>query len=374
MSALLSSYAAQRSAGREYPEASHKDHRGDFERDRDRILHCAAFRKLECKTQVFVNYEGNFSRTRLTHTLEVAQIARGIARRLRLNEDLTEAIALAHDLGHTPFGHTGEQELDRLMTGYGGFEHNLQSFRVVTELEDHHPGYPGLNLTYEVRKGLLKHSAGNSYIPEGFVSEHQPSLEAQIVDLADEIAYTSHDLDDGLNCGLITVEQLQDVPLWRSTWKQMIAKHGVCTGPILRYRTVSALISAAIDDLAVTTQLNLKDASIRTVADVRDATTRLVSFSSHMAAERLPLKQFLFANLYRHPQVDRSCQEAAHMLGILFRAYTKTPLMLPDSQRRHITRRGLHRTVADHLASLTDRLALQEYLTLISGLNPHPKE
>ncbi|HWI41664.1 MAG TPA: deoxyguanosinetriphosphate triphosphohydrolase, partial [Verrucomicrobiae bacterium] len=248
-----------RSRGRRHTE-EHRDARPAFERDRDRIIHCAAFRRLEYKTQVFVNHEGDYYRTRLTHSLEVAQIGKAIARNLRLNEELTEALALAHDLGHTPFGHTGEDVLNRLMEGHGGFEHNLQSFRVVDELEEKYPGFNGLNLSWEVLEGIVKHSspydrpaaAVRDYLP-GVV----PTLEAQIINYADEIAYNNHDIDDGLKSGYITLEQLEEVPLWRETRRSIAAKHRSLDEERLKYQTISALIGYLIGDVVATTRESL---------------------------------------------------------------------------------------------------------------------
>ncbi|RLA84831.1 MAG: deoxyguanosinetriphosphate triphosphohydrolase, partial [Deltaproteobacteria bacterium] len=279
----LAPYAARSSSsrGRRYPE-EFKDDRPAFERDRDRIIHSAAFRRLEYKTQVFVNHEGDYYRTRLTHSLEVAQIARGIARKLKLNEELTEAIALAHDLGHTPFGHAGEAALDRLMAPYGGFEHNLQSLRVVERLEEKYPDFPGLNLTFETREGLAKHSSYHDRPRPKELLEYElelsPTLEAQIINLADEIAYNNHDIDDGLESGLIPFDELMEVPLWQEVYGRIEAKHPQASPRAKKYTAISHLIGLLIQDVVAQTQRNIKESGVETLEDVRRVGRNLVSY------------------------------------------------------------------------------------------------
>ncbi|HEY6006700.1 MAG TPA: deoxyguanosinetriphosphate triphosphohydrolase, partial [Geobacteraceae bacterium] len=305
----LAGYAAQstNSRGRKHPEEL-RDHRPAFERDRDRIIHCAAFRRLEYKTQVFVNHEGDYYRTRLTHSLEVAQIGKAIARLLRLNEELTEALALAHDLGHTPFGHTGEEVLNHLMEGHGGFEHNLQSFRVVAELEERYPGFNGLNLSWEVLEGIIKHTSPYDR-PLGIVDEFRPgvvpTLEAQIINFADEIAYNNHDIDDGLKSGYITLAQLQEVEVWQEVFESVGARYPGIEPERRKYQTISALIGLYIRDLTESTRANLDAHAIRTTADLVQVNRQMVSFSPELERKNRQLKRFLMGNLYRHYKVER---------------------------------------------------------------------
>ncbi|GFO55221.1 deoxyguanosinetriphosphate triphosphohydrolase-like protein [Geomonas sp. Red276] len=364
----LAGYAARSntSRGRKYHE-EFRDNRPAFERDRDRIIHCAAFRRLEYKTQVFVNHEGDYYRTRLTHSLEVAQIGKGIARRLGLNEELTETLALAHDLGHTPFGHTGEEVLNRLMQGAGGFEHNLQSLRVVDELEERHPNFNGLNLSWEVREGIAKHSSQYDtplHPYAEFLPGVVPTVEAQLINLADEIAYNNHDIDDGLKSGYINLAQLKKVSLWEEVHEGILRKYpsidverGVC-------QTVSALIGVLINDLVVTTAANIERLGIKTQEDVRRVNKQLVFFSDTMAERNAELKRFLFQNLYRHYKVERMRVKAERYLGELFETYVKHPTLLPSKHQAKMERDGRERVICDYIAGMTDRFALDEFKRL----------
>ncbi|MDT8420756.1 MAG: deoxyguanosinetriphosphate triphosphohydrolase [Desulfuromonadales bacterium] len=365
----LAEYAArsEESRGREFYEP-YKDDRLMYERDRDRIIHSAAFRRLEYKTQVFVNHEGDYYRTRLTHSLEVAQIARGIARALRLNEDLVEALALAHDLGHTPFGHTGEHVLNRLMESCGGFEHNRQSLRIVETLEQRYPGFDGLNLSWETREGIIKHSSdydnAGDYAIKRFGPELQPTLEAQIIDLADEIAYNNHDIDDGLKAGYIRLEELSGVELWQQTY-MMIAE--TCPGLDRKrhvLQTISHLIGRLIHDLVETTRSRISDSGIRTLEDVRSQPASTVSLSREMAELNGELKQFLLEKLYRHHKVERMRVKAERFLNLLFENYLENPSLLPERHQQRFERFGIERVICDYIASMTDRYAQDEYKRL----------
>lgn len=365
----LAPYAARSgdSRGRRHPE-KFKDARPAFERDRDRIIHCAAFRRLEYKTQVFVNHEGDYYRTRLTHSLEVAQIARGIARRLALNEDLTEALALAHDLGHTPFGHTGEEVLNRLMTGAGGFEHNRQSLRIVEVLEQRYPGFDGLNLCWETREGIIKHAGdydrpGNDAASE-FEPHRQPTLEAQIIDLADEIAYNNHDIDDGLKAGYITLKELSEVALWQETFSRVGRKYPGLGETRQIYQTISHLIGALIEDLVVATSRHLNQLQIDSLEAVCRQPRPLVAFSEAIAAKNKELKQFLGQRLYHHYKVERMRVKAERFLTLLFESYLEHPSLLPLPEQTRCERFGARRVICDYLAGMTDRFALDEYKRL----------
>lgn len=354
------------SRGRRYPEAS-GDPRPVFERDRDRIIHCAAFRRLEYKTQVFLNHEGDYYRTRLTHSLEVAQIGKAIARRLRLNEDLTEALALAHDLGHTPFGHTGEEVLNHLMQGHGGFEHNYQSFRVVDTLEQRYPDFDGLNLSWEVREGILKHSTPHdvpTMILDEFLPGVVPSVEAQLINYADEIAYNNHDIDDGLKSGYLTLELLQGVALWARMAERVRQRYPAIDDRRLVARTVSALIGMQIIDICETTWSNIQRLGIKSLDDLRRVNQVVVHFSPAVEEENQALKRFLREQLYRHHKVDKMRVKAEHVLSRLFETYINRPNLLSPKYRRRIDQDGLPRTVADYLAGMTDRYALDDYRVL----------
>jgi len=354
------------SRGRKHPE-EFRDNRPAFERDRDRIIHCAAFRRLEYKTQVFLNHEGDYYRTRLTHSLEVAQIGKAIARKLHLNEDLTEALALAHDLGHTPFGHTGEEVLDQLMAGQGGFEHNYQSFRVVDELEERYPGFDGLNLSWEVREGILKHSTSHDTPGETraeFLPGTVPSIEAQLINYADEIAYNNHDIDDGLKSGYLTLELLKQVELWESTCAAVRERYPAIDDKRLVYQTISALIGMQIADICTNTVSNLERHGIATQDDLRRVNRVVVHFSPAVEEENLLLKRFLKEKLYRHYKVDKMRVKAEHVLTRLFETYVRRPNLLPPKYQRRIERNGVERVVADYIAGMTDRYALDEFKRL----------
>jgi len=365
----LAPYAAHsaRSRGRHHME-SFKDDRPAFERDRDRIIHCAAFRLLEYKTQVFVNHEGDYYRTRLTHSLEVAQIARGIARRLQLNEDLTEALALAHDLGHTPFGHTGEETLNALMADFGGFEHNRQSLRIVEVLEERYPGFNGLNLSWETREGIIKHSSeydcGTTPEVAAYEPQNRPTLEAQIIDLADEIGYNNHDIDDGLKAGLIRLDELAQVELWRETWMLVAGKYPGLAEERHVYQTISHLIGIFIDDVIATTRTHLADFNIVDQEQVRLHARPLVRFSPELQRKNKLLKQFLFHHLYRHYKVERMRVKADRFLTMLFESYRKNPTLLPRREQEKFDLYGRERVICDYIAGMTDRFALDEFKRL----------
>jgi dGTPase len=355
------------SKGRRYPE-EFKDDRPAFERDRDRIIHCAAFRRLEYKTQVFVNHEGDYYRTRLTHSLEVAQIARGIARKLRLNEELTEAIALAHDLGHTPFGHAGEDALDALMADYGGFEHNLQSLRVVELLEERYPLFRGLNLTFETREGLAKHSSFHDSPPAEDLSDYEmklsPTLEAQIINVADEIAYNNHDIDDGLESNLIHRDELMEVPLWQEVFGRVEKKYPGATLQAKTYTAISSLIGLLIQDVVAQTQRNIDDAGITTAEDVRRIGRGMVNYSPSAQKESDHLKGFLHERLYHHWRVERMRIKAERFISELFKAYVETPALISGRYRARMDEEPIPRMVCDYIAGMTDRFALDEYKKL----------
>lgn len=362
----LAEYAAQSDAsrGRRHNEV-YKDDRPAYERDRDRIIHCAAFRRLEYKTQVFVNHEGDYYRTRLTHSLEVAQIGRGISRRLRLNEDLVETLALSHDLGHTPFGHTGEEVLNRLMIPYGGFEHNRQSLRIVENLEERYPDFNGLNLSWEAREGIIKHSSDYD-LPDGSGYEEycpglRPTLEAQIIDLADEIAYNNHDIDDGLKSGYLEPKALMDIDIWAETYARVAQKYPSLPEDRQILQTISHLIGFLILDLVEQTRANLDMAGIRSLNDVRDYGANLVKFSAVTATRNRELKGFLYKNLYRHYKVERMRIKAERFLTMLFENYLKNPSLLPRNYQDKYELYGRERVVCDYIAGMTDRYALDEY-------------
>ncbi len=364
----LAPYASDptRSRGRRFEEAP-TPHRSAFQRDRDRIVHSTAFRRLVYKTQVFLNHEGDLFRTRLTHSLEVAQLGRSIARPLGLDEDLVEAIALAHDLGHTPFGHAGQDALDECMGPYGGFEHNLQSLRVVDQLEERYPRFDGLNLSFETREGILKHcSHANAERLEArepggvgrrFLDRTQPSLEAQLCNLADEIAYNAHDVDDGLRSGLITREQLELVPLFEGYLREVVRAHPTLAGRRLAYEVIRLMLSAQVHDVIDTTGQALRDEAPRDADAVR-ATSPLVRFSLEMRRGSTELKRFLFQNLYRHPQVVETTGLAKQVVRELFAAYLACPTDMPAA---YAAQDDLPRAIADYIAGMTDRFAGREH-------------
>jgi len=341
--------------------------RNAFQRDRDRIVHSTAFRRLVYKTQVFLNHEGDLFRTRLTHSIEVAQLARSIARSLRLHEDLVEAIALAHDLGHTPFGHAGQDALNACMAEHGGFEHNLQSLRVVDALEHRYPDHDGLNLSFETREGILKHcSAANARqleaaepggVARRFLDGTQPSLEAQLANLADEIAYNAHDIDDGVRSGLLRLEQVAQVPLFAQHLATVRAEYPQLAERRALYEAIRRMLSAQIYDVIDATGAALAAAAPRSADDAR-RTGRLVQFSAEMRAQSSALKRFLFANLYRHPQVVDTTAQARQVVRELFAAYLDRPAELRPSFAERPDR---ERAVADYIAGMTDRFALREH-------------
>ncbi|AHB04047.1 MULTISPECIES: deoxyguanosinetriphosphate triphosphohydrolase [Pandoraea] len=368
--ASLASYAARSNAsrGRRFAEPAPAT-RTEFQRDRDRIIHSTAFRRLEYKTQVFVNHEGDLFRTRLTHSLEVAQIGRSIARNLRVNEDLVEAIALAHDLGHTPFGHAGQDALNGCMHEFGGFEHNLQSLIVVDELEEHYGGFNGLNLSFETREGILKHcSRANARqlgeLGERFLKGRQPGIEAQIANLADEIAYNNHDIDDGVRSGLISLEQLDDVPLWARYCSESRQAWPEISGRRLVHETTRRIINALIVDLISTTRQRVADASPFSMDDVRGAGP-LVAFSDTMREQAGQLKRFLFDNLYRHYLVMRMAAKAQRIVQELFDAFLNDPRLLPPAYRTEAPDEQ-PRWIAHYIAGMTDRYAIKEYRRLFA--------
>lgn len=367
----LAPYASDPSAsrGRRYPEAPAPT-RDDYQRDRDRIVHSTAFRRLVYKTQVFLNHEGDLFRTRLTHSLEVAQLARSIARALHLNEDLTEAIALAHDLGHTPFGHAGQEALNTCLRetrpDCGGFEHNLQSLRVVDRLEERYAAFDGLNLSFETREGILKHCSRRQAeslelaepggIAHRFLHGGQPSLEAQLCNLADEIAYNAHDIDDGVRSGLVRIEQLRELPLVARHLSEAEHAHPGLAGRRRLFETLRRLLSAQVYDVIDASSAALREHGPADVDAVRSSPP-LIHFSAAMRAESVELKRFLFAHLYRHPQVMESTRRAQRVVRELFRAYHDGTAELPPA-RGGLSR---HRAAADHVAGMTDRYALREH-------------
>ena len=358
------------SRGRTHPEDK-PAYRNAFQRDRDRIIHSAAFRRLEYKTQVFVNHEGDMFRTRLTHSIEVAQISRTIARALGLNEDLVEAIALAHDLGHTPFGHAGQDALNACMREHGGFEHNLQSLRVVDVLEDRYASFPGLNLTYETREGILKHcSRANARrlgaLGERFLNDGQPSLEAQAANLADEIAYNNHDVDDGLRAGLLDIETLAEVAFFHEQYEAVRARWPALTGRRVVHETIRAMINRQATDLLDTSRAAIEAAGPGSVDDVRGHRGALIRFSAPMLEQHRELKQVLRRRLYRHYRVFRMSMKAQRIVKDLFDVFFNTPRALPHDAQRRIEEQGGNeskraRLVADYVAGMTDRFAIAEY-------------
>jgi len=364
----LAPYAAKSKATRgfKYPQKE-AEFRTVYQRDRDRIVHSAAFRRLEYKTQVFVNHEGDYYRTRLTHTIEVVQIARSIARPLRLNEDLTESIALSHDIGHTPFGHSGEEMLHELMKDFGGFEHNVQGLRVVDELEKRYPDFNGLNLSYETREGIIKHKTEYdtpmvNHSPE-FPDKESPTLETQIVNIADEIAYNSHDLDDGLKSGLILSEQLNEIPIWKEIYDLFDKTLKTDDKEIVKKRTIRYLVGIQIKDVVENSAKRLKELKIASLVDVRK-TAPIISFSKEMTGKHRVLKDYLYNNLYRHYRVIKMADKAKRFINDLFEVYIENPAQLPPDFFERIGKDGKERVVCDYIAGMTDRYAQDEYTRL----------
>jgi dGTPase len=360
-------YRSQNSKGRQFHEYE-PEYRTAFQRDRDRILHTTAFRRLEYKTQVFINYEGDYYRTRLTHTLEVAQIGKAIARALGANEDLLEAICLAHDLGHPPFGHSGEVVLARLMRDHSGFDHNKQSLRIVTTLEKRYPDFAGLNLTWEVREGIVKHESEYDIAD---AAEYDPNLrgtlEAQIANVADELAYTAHDLDDGLRSGMITPSMLDGISLWEIV-AETAGWRGGEMDSLTRHQVIRELIGLEITDLIRTTEQRLRESGVRSVDDLQRLDYNVIGFSEEMHRRNRQLKDFLFANLYRHYRVVRMAVKAEKITTDLFNAYLKEPEMLPSHVQVWKKERSLERTICDYIAGMTDRFAVEEYQKLFDPL------
>lgn len=361
-----------KSSGRRHEE-SHPTYRNEYQRDRDRIIHSAAFRRLEYKTQVFVNHEGDLFRTRLTHSLEVAQIARSIARELGLHEDLTEAIALAHDLGHTPFGHAGQTALNICMQNFGGFEHNIQSLRVVDKLEQKYADFDGLNLTFETREGILKHcSIPNAKrlgdVGQRFLDKTMPSLEAQLTDFSDETAYNNHDIDDGIRYGLITINELLKVELFRTQYDIVNKKYPGLDDKKLIHEIIRRMINVMVVDLIDTSRINITNSNLQTIDDVRNQDQRIMAFSDEMTAQKLELKQFLRINLYQHYRVHRMTKKAADVIKALFDAFMEDHKILPSEAAAHCQKLkqkhgdiGIARGVSDYIAGMTDRYAIVEF-------------
>lgn len=370
---ILAPYAqfSAETRGRKYQEEP-ADWRTHYQRDRDRIIHSRAFRRLEYKTQVFLNGTGDHLRTRLTHTMEVVAIGRNIARALSLNEDLAETIALAHDLGHPPFGHKGEGALNKLMQNHGGFEHNQHSLRIVEELEQKYPRFPGLNLSWEVREGLAKHNTGydQPFGGESFKAPC-PSLEAQVANLADEIAYYSHDLDDGLASGLLTENQLnQEVRLWREAAHRVELDYGLLADECRRYFIIRCLIDGQIRDVVGTTEQQILRSGIRTAMDARLQAEPLVRYSPERHNLNLELRQYLYTHLYHNPVVHEPNLRAVRMLEDLFKFFLAHPAQLAEPQARRVEKIGLQRVICDYLAGMTDRYAFAEFERLIHGQPP----
>ena len=367
----LAPYAAHsaQSRGRKHAEPGPGE-RSEYQRDRDRIIHSTAFRRLEYKTQVFLNHEGDLFRTRLTHSIEVAQIGRTLARSLRLNEDLVEATALAHDLGHTPFGHVGQDVLNECMKEFGGFEHNLQSLRVVDHLEEHYGAFDGLNLTFETREGILKHCSPNNArqlgeLGQRFIERSQPSLEAQLTNLADEIAYNNHDIDDGLRSGLLTMQQMEEVELFARMRRQVEQQYPGLQGRRAVYETIRLMITAMTADLVETSRGLIQDANPQGIDAVR-AAPPLIRFSEQMRAETTALKRFLYANLYRHFQVNRMRVKASRIVRELFDAFLADPVLLPNDYQVADDPMKQARKIADYIAGMTDRYAIREHRRIFS--------
>jgi len=364
---ILAPYAmkSRESRGRVHKEKEH-DYRSAYQRDKDRIIYSTAFRRLEYKTQVFVNHEGDYYRTRLTHTLEVAQIAKSIARALRLNEDLVEAIALAHDLGHTPFGHAGEDTLRKLMAKHGGFEHNAQGLRVVDILEERYPDFPGLNLSYELREGIAKHSTAFDrptivFEIKGFDKQALPLLETQTVDIADEIAYDNHDLDDGITSGLIEEQALESLGIWKEASNIITKKFPSLSSEKRKYQIIRTLINNQVTDVIQESEKNIKKFKIKSAEEARKLPAKAIAFSKNVQLKRGPLRQFLLKNLYQHYRVIRMSDKAMRFIRKLFNIYLTSPQQLPPSSQKKLKGEIAHRVICDYIAGMTDRYALDEY-------------
>ena len=370
----LAAYALKstESFGRQFPEDI-SNNRTEFQRDRERIIHSTAFRRLEYKTQVFVNHEGDMYRTRLTHTIEVAQIARAAARALKINEDLTEAISLAHDLGHTPFGHAGQDILNICMKDFGGFEHNIQSLRIIDKLENKYASFPGLNLCFETREGLLKKCSLSRAkklgdIGKRFIEKKQSSLEAQLTNVCDEIAYNNHDIQDGIRAKKIFIEQLEEVPIFYQQMKLVLNKYPSISGSKIVNETVRLIINLLVNDLINNTKSNIKNESITNFTEVRDHDRPLVCFSEEVKKSNMVLKRFLYANLYKHPDVIKMTEEANRIIKNLFSAYNNDINLLPKDfytyNLEKINSGFKERVICDYIAGMTDRFAQQEHKKL----------
>lgn len=372
----LAPYAAHdaTSRGRAYKEPAPL-YRGEFQRDRDRIIHCAAFRRLEYKTQVFVNHEGDLFRTRLTHSLEVAQIGRSVARALKLNEDLTEAIALAHDLGHTPFGHAGQEVLNACMREYGGFEHNLQSLRVVDVLEERYAEFLGLNLTFETREGILKHcSVKNAKrlgeLGKRFIDQKQPGLEAQLANLADEIAYNNHDIDDGLRYGLLDIDHLNQIELFAEQYMVVRSTYPKLDERRVVHETIRGMINHVVVDLIENSSACLRRSKVQSIDDVRNFGRLLINYSESVSRKMLELKPFFRKNLYNHTHVQKTTQSAKKIVEELFIKFIEEPNLLPTQYQERPGSDGVAsraRIVADYMAGMTDRYAINEHARLFGS-------
>jgi len=379
---VTASYAAtvESSRGRQYPEPA-PAYRTEYQRDRDRIIHSTGFRRLEYKTQVFVNHEGDLYRTRLTHSIEVAQIARSIARTLGLNEDLTEAIALAHDLGHTPFGHAGQDALNACMKPFGGFEHNLQSLRVVDHLETKYAEFQGLNLTFETREGVLKHCAINNAkalgdVGQRFINKTQPSLEAQLTNIADQVAYNNHDIDDGIRSGLISIEQLREVGLFADYYDQVKWKYPDLDDNRSVHETIRQMIGGQVTDLIKNSEQNITASGVVNIEDVRAQPDALIRFSDDLFSQSRQMKKFLRENLYFHHQVYRMTRKAHQIIEALFEAFIDDLKLLPPEHqmyaadaKKNQNEADYARVVADYVAGMTDRFAIKEYDRLFNISN-----
>ncbi len=373
MSLPLATYAAhsESSKGRLYKDQQ-AQYRNEYQRDRDRVIHSSAFRRLEYKTQVFVNHEGDMFRTRLTHSIEVAQIGRTIARALKLNEDLTEAICLAHDLGHTPFGHAGQDALNKCMRDYGGFEHNLQSLRIVDLLESRYADFPGLNLTFETREGIMKHCSKNNArelgeLGQRFLNNKQPGLEAQIANIADAIAYNNHDIDDGLRAGLLTIDQLRECELLEMQYCLVTEKWETLDERRLRNEIIRRMINFVVSDLIEVSHANISEANPQSIEQVRELSKPLIGMSQDIYQLHIQLKQFLRKNLYQHERVQKMADDAKQTVKILFDAYMEKPALLSQDLQASIEQAekendtlGKSRLIADYVAGMTDRFALAE--------------
>ena len=354
------------SQGRQYPEEEHQ-YRTRFQRDRDRIIHTSAFRRLEYKTQVFVYHEGDYYRTRLTHSLEVAQIARSICKSLQLNEDLAESVALSHDLGHPPFGHTGQDVLNRLMKDHGGFEHNKQSLRILKLLEKRYPEFEGLNLTWDVLEGICKHTKDEENPITSAEGVKYPSLEAQIADFADGIAYNAHDLDDGITSNLLDLDQLRKVALWKENEDRFDKKYSGLDFKLKKYQVVRSIINELTTDLRDATSKNIEDHKVTSVDEVRRAPVRIATFGKEVAEKNKELKKFLHKNMYSHRKVLRMEFKAGLTLDGIFAAYTKMPGLLPESVLKNEAHGTLERRMCDYVSGMTDRYALNEHKNLYSA-------